>query len=183
MVLIVNEADRLQAPVRDALTQLLRNTPPKLRIVAAARADFQLGIDDLTTYGQGTVLGPMQLRFRVDETMALVRARFGALVDRDGAARLHELTEGWSLGLQLALSVMAAGEDPLAELAGIAGQCGATHAQLDNLMLSNLFEEDLELLIRISILDLLYPACAGRWCRPPTCVSGWRGCERQRCHP
>ena len=38
-------------------------------------------------------------------------ARHGAkvvVVDRDAAARLHELTEGWPLGLQLAISVMAA---------------------------------------------------------------------------
>ena len=39
-----------------------------------------------------------QLRFRLDETIELVRGRFGTRVDRDAAARLHELAEGWPLG-------------------------------------------------------------------------------------
>ena len=65
------------------------------------------------------------LRFRLDETIELVRGRFGARVDRDAAARLHELTEGWPLGLQLALSVMAAGADPRAAMSGDGGAAAA----------------------------------------------------------
>ena len=89
--------------------------------MVAARADCRLEIDDLVAYGTCTVVGPAQLRFQLDETLELVRARFGTRVDRDAAARLHELTEGWPLGLQLALSVMASGSDPQAEIAVMRG--------------------------------------------------------------
>ena len=39
----------------------------------------------------------------------LARDRLGAQFDHDAAARLHELTEGWPLGVQLAVSVIASG--------------------------------------------------------------------------
>ena len=57
VVLIVDEADRLPAASREALAYLLRNAPPNLRTVVAARPDCQLDIDDLIAYGQCVVLG------------------------------------------------------------------------------------------------------------------------------
>jgi LuxR family maltose regulon positive regulatory protein len=98
IMLIVDEADRLAEGTRDALAYLLRNAPSNLRAVVAARADCQLGLDDLVSYGMATLVGPAQLRFHLDETIELVRGRFGTRVDRDAAARLHELAEGWPLG-------------------------------------------------------------------------------------
>jgi LuxR family maltose regulon positive regulatory protein len=161
IVLIVDEADRLPELTRDALAYLLRNAPSNLRVIVAARADCQLGLDDLVSYGMATVVGAAQLRFHLDETIELVRARFGNRVDRDAAARLHELAEGWPLGLQLALSVMAAGSDPQSEIAAMAAQGGAVRDplrdQFVNLLLANLDPADVTFLTRISILDLLHP--------------------------
>jgi LuxR family maltose regulon positive regulatory protein len=157
IVLIVDEVDHLPEPAREALAYLLRNAPPNLRAVVAARADCRLEIDDLVAYGTCTAVGPQQLRFQLDETLELVRARFGTRVDRDAAARLHELTEGWPLGLQLALSVMASGSDPQTEIAVIAAQRGALRDQFVNLLLANLDPADVAFLTRISILDPLQP--------------------------
>ena len=96
------------APSRMRLLEyLLRNAPANLRVVVAARADSDLGIDDLIEYGQCIPVGASLLRFELAETIALVRNRLGAAFDVDTAARLHELTEGWPLGVQLALAVMA----------------------------------------------------------------------------
>ena len=155
LVLVVDEADRLPAESRDALAYLLRNAPPNLRAVVAARADSPLEIDDLVAYGKCTVIGPAQLRFELDETVELVRARFGALLDRDAAARLHELTEGWPLGLQLTLSVMEASHNPRAELSTMAAQQGALRDRLVGLLLANLDPADVDFLTRVAILDLL----------------------------
>ncbi|HSC64063.1 MAG TPA: LuxR C-terminal-related transcriptional regulator [Caldimonas sp.] len=156
VVLIVDEADRLPAATRDALAYLLRNAPANLRAVVAARADCRFDIDDLITYGAATRVGAADLAFRLDETLELVRERFGTRVDRDAAARLHELTEGWPLGLQLALSVMAAGGDPQAEVSVPATQAGVLHDRFVNLLLANLDAADVAFLTRISILDLLH---------------------------
>jgi LuxR family maltose regulon positive regulatory protein len=157
IVLVVDEADRLPEGTRDALAYLLRNAPPNLRAVVAARADCQLGIDDLVSYGMATLVGPAQLRFQLDETIELVRGRFGTRVDRDAAASLHELAEGWPLGLQLALSVMAAGSDPQAEISVIAAQGGALRERFVDLLLANLDPADVAFLTRIALLDPLHP--------------------------
>ncbi|HSW27720.1 MAG TPA: AAA family ATPase, partial [Burkholderiaceae bacterium] len=157
IVLIVDEADRLPEGTREALAYLLRNAPSNLRAVVAARADCQLGLDDLVSYGMATVVGPTQLRFELEETIELVRGRFGTRVDRDTAARLHELAEGWPLGLQLALSVMAAGSDPQAEISTMAAQGGALRGQFVTLLLNNLDPADVAFLTRIAVLDPLHP--------------------------
>ncbi len=157
IVLIVDEAERLPQATREALAYLLRNAPSNLRAVVAARADHHVDIDDLVTYGSCTVVGPAQLRFRLDETIELVRARFGARVDRDAAARLHELAEGWPLGLQLALSVMAAGSDPQAEASAMVQRGGALRDQFVDLLLTNLDPADAAFLTRIAILNPLHP--------------------------
>ncbi len=157
-VLIVDEADRLPEPTREALAYLLRNAPANLRAIVALRADAALGVDDLVSYGLATPIGPARLRFALDETLDLVRERFGTRVDRDAAARLHELAEGWPLGLQLALSVMAAGSDPQAEISVLAAHGGALRGQFVNLLLANLDPADVGFLTRIAILDHLHPA-------------------------
>ena len=161
VVLIVDEADRLPAASREALAYLLRNAPANLRAVVAARADCRLEIDDLITYGAATRIGAADLSFRLDETLELVRGRFGTRVDRDAAARLHELAEGWPLGLQLALSVMAAGGDPQAEISVPSTQAGVLHDRFVNLLLANLDAADVAFLTRISILDLLHAELCG----------------------
>src|SRR6478735_466109 len=161
VVLIVDEADRLPAASREALAYLLRNAPANLRAVVAARADCHFDIDDLITYGTATRIGATDLAFRLDETLELVRGRFGSRVDRDAAARLHELAEGWPLGLQLALSVMAAGGDPQAEVSVPSTQAGVLHDRFVNLLLANLDAADVAFLTRISILDLLHAELCG----------------------
>ena len=158
VVLIVDEADRLRPAARDALTYLLRNAPPNLRAIVAARTDCRFDIDDLVDYGECTRVSADLLRFRLDETTELVQARFGARVDRDAIARLHELTEGWPLGLQLALSVMATGTDPQTEVAALARDGSALHGHFVGLLLSNLATADVDFLTRIAILDELHPA-------------------------
>ncbi|HSB23851.1 MAG TPA: LuxR C-terminal-related transcriptional regulator, partial [Burkholderiaceae bacterium] len=162
IVLFVDEADRLPAATQEALAYLLRNAPSNLRAVVAARADHRLDIDDLVAYGSCTTVGPAQLRFRLEETIELVRARFGARVDRDAAARLHELAEGWPLGLQLALSVMGAGSDPQAEVSSMAQRGGALRDQFVQLLLANLDPADVAFLTRIAILDPLHPQLCRR---------------------
>jgi LuxR family maltose regulon positive regulatory protein len=157
IVLIVDEADRLPPESLEALGYLLRNAPPNLRAVVAARTECPLGIDDLVDYGQCTVIGASQLRFELGETIALMQSRLPAGVDVDVAAQLHDLTEGWPLGLQLALAVMSSGADPRAEIAALASGGGALRDQFVGVLLPNLDPDDLALLTRIAFVDHLHP--------------------------
>jgi len=157
VVLVVDEAERLPAASREALAYLLRNAPPNLRTVIASRPDCNLDIDDLIAYGQCVVVGPAMLRFRLEETLELIHGRFGASVDNDTAARLHALTEGWPLGLQLSLTVLARGTDARADVAGMSALGGQLREQFLAMLLANLDARDREFLTRIAILDHLHP--------------------------
>ena len=108
---MVDSAEQLPPASRETLTYLLHNAPANLRVEVAARGDHGLAVADLVTYGQCVVIGTTLLRFRLEETIGLARARFGTRIDADTAAQLHELTEGWPLGLQLALA--ATGQRPI----------------------------------------------------------------------
>ena len=103
------------------------------------------------------VIGPAALRFRLPETLELVRSRPGVRVDNDTAARLHDLTEGWPLGLQLALTVIARGVDAHADIAGMAALGGELHDHFVKLLLANLDPGDSDFLVHIAILDHLHP--------------------------
>jgi len=156
-VLFVDEADNLPEASREALVYLLRNAPANLRCVIAARPDFRLDIADLVTYGQCIEVGPAMLRFRLEESLELAHVQLNARIDNDTAARLHELTEGWPLGLQLALSAISAGAEPRAAVSGLTGRVGELREHLVGVLLSNLDPADVDFLARISILEHVHP--------------------------
>ncbi|MDR3098053.1 MAG: LuxR C-terminal-related transcriptional regulator [Paraburkholderia sp.] len=157
LVLIVDEAERLSPVGSAALLYLLHNAPANLRIVVAARSGFETAVDDLSAYGQCVCLGPEALRFRLDETLALVRRRFGERVDTDSCARLHELTDGWPLGLQLALAAMEKSGDPRGVIDAMQGQPGVEGEHLVSSLLARLAPEDLAFLTRLALVDMLHP--------------------------
>jgi len=157
IVLIIDEAERLPPASRKALAYLLRNAPSNLRTLIAARPDCHLDIDDLIAYGQCAEIGPAQLRFTLDDTLKLVHDRFGARVDRNATARLHALTEGWPLGLQLALTIVSRGADASAHVASLEALGGQLQGQLVRLLLADLEPADHAFLARIAILDPLHP--------------------------
>lgn len=155
VVLMVDEADRLPQAARESLAYLVRNAPANLRCVVAARTDCDLGLQDLVAYGQCVAVGAGQLRFGLDETLELVRSRSGVKFDRDEAARLHEMAEGWPLGLQLALAVMEASGGAALPRLDLHG--GALREELVGFLLRNLDPADLGFLTRVSALDHLHP--------------------------
>ncbi len=63
VVLIVEDADRLPSASRETLTYVMHNAPPNLRIVVASRPECDLGVADLTAYGQCALVGTETLRF------------------------------------------------------------------------------------------------------------------------
>ncbi|CAN0620683.1 LuxR family transcriptional regulator, maltose regulon positive regulatory protein [Burkholderia multivorans] len=157
-LLIVDEAERLPPGGMDALTYVLHNAPQNLRIVVAARRGLDHAGADLLAYGQCVLVGPEWLRFTLDETIALVAARFAQRVDADACARLFELTDGWPLGLQLAMAAMASGADPRRAVEALAARSGALRDHLVDLLLANLSGDDTAFLARISLVDLLHPS-------------------------
>jgi len=157
IVLIIDAADRLPAASRAALTYLCHNAPANLRVIVAARSGCDLGMADLKAYGQCAALGAHELRLRFEESMALIRARLGARLDADESARLHDLTEGWPLVLQLALTALARDPQPQSAIAAINAHSGELHGHLLDMLLANLDPDDAGFLERIAVVDELHP--------------------------
>ncbi|MDN7673117.1 LuxR C-terminal-related transcriptional regulator [Burkholderia oklahomensis] len=157
VLLIVDEADRLPDAGRRALTYVLHNAPQNLRIVAAARHGLDADIADLIAYGQCRLIGAEQLRFRLDETIALVGERIGARVDADACAQLFELCDGWPLGLQLALAVMGRAPDLRLSVEPAAAIPGALRDRLVGALIAKLSPDDDRFLTCISVADMLHP--------------------------
>lgn len=157
VVLIVDEVERLPPASRAALAYLLRNAPLNVRAFLAARPDGRLDIEDLVAYGQCVEIGTTQLRLSLDETLQAVRARLGARGDRDTAARLHALTEGWPLGLQLALTLVARNADAGAAMSSLGVAGTALQDELVSLLLAGMAPDDRDFLVRIAILEVLHP--------------------------
>jgi LuxR family maltose regulon positive regulatory protein len=157
IVLVVDDAERLNEATRELLIYLLHNAPSNLRIVVSARSDCKLGVDDLLAYGSCVAIGPSALRFTLDETLRLVEERFKGRVDCDAAARLHDVTEGWPLGLQLAITMLTKSSDPMSEIAAMVSGSYSLHHDLMYQMLAKLDTTDMDFLRRVAILDHLYP--------------------------
>lgn len=157
LVLIVDEAERLSPRNFAALTYLVHNLPANLRLVIGARGGIDAVVADLVDYGHGLMLGPETLRFSLDETLALVRERFGEKVDADCSARLQELTEGWPLGLQLALAAIPEGGDPLVAIKSLAADSGKGGEHLLGGLVAKLAADDVGFLTRIAVVDQFHP--------------------------
>jgi LuxR family maltose regulon positive regulatory protein len=157
LVLMVDEAERLTEPVQQILIYLMNNAPPNLRVVVAARSGLDEATADLCAYGDCLVVGAESLRFRLDETLELVRSRFGTRVDTDTGARIHESVEGWPLGLQLVLAALERGNDARAVVDAVSARGGNLQEQLLGGLLANLGDADAAFLTRLAHLDMLHP--------------------------
>ena len=154
-VLMLDEADRLPAATRQSLQYLLSNLPPNLQIVLAARGRLELQLADLVAHGQLSQIGPEALRFSLSETIAVLQARFAGRLDQDACARLHDITDGWPLGLQLAIATIEKGSDPREMLDRVTARTGDIRHYFVDSLIERLPEQLSAFLTRIAIVDRL----------------------------
>ena len=157
MVLIVDEVERLAARNFTSLVYLLHNLPPNLRVIIAGRSEISDAVADLTAYDACVSVGPEVLRFSLEETISFVRSRFGENVDADACARLHEITEGWPLGLQLALAAVEGWGDPRVAINIMLARNEGRSEQLVGGLLNHLAAEDVDFLVSVSLVDMVHP--------------------------
>jgi LuxR family maltose regulon positive regulatory protein len=157
-VLILDEVDRLPDSTESSLHYLLSSLPANTQIVLASRSRLDLPVADLLAHGQLTQIGTEGLRFSLSETLAVLQTRFGARLDADAGARLHDITGGWPLGLQLAIATIEKGSSPGEMLDRVSGRGGDIHRYFVESLFTQLPAEQIEFLTCISIVDRLSPA-------------------------
>jgi LuxR family maltose regulon positive regulatory protein len=159
IVLLLDEADRLpEATVRHCLAYLLHNAPANLRIIMASRGRLNLQVADLQARGFYVAIGTDALRLRVEETVAILSSRFGLRIDPDLCVRLHEATEGWSLGLQLAIASIEKSPSVVAAVEELSAGTGDIRRYFVDTLIAHLPAEQIEFLISIALLEMLHPS-------------------------
>ena len=157
-VLMLDDCHELPRSTLDnALNYLLHNAPPNLTVILASRRPIGLALSDLLAHGRYAHIDCEALRFTQLESIALLDARFGPRIDTDSSVRLHELTEGWPLGLQLVVSTIERSKDLHSAIARFSVQSGDIQRYFVESLVDGLAPELAEFLCEVSFVDALHP--------------------------
>ena len=88
--------------VLDAVAFLLDHQPPNLHLVLCTRGEPHLPLPRLRACGQLAELTVDDLRFTLDEAARFLEQAMALRLSPQGRRTLHDRTEGWVAGLQLA---------------------------------------------------------------------------------
>jgi LuxR family transcriptional regulator, maltose regulon positive regulatory protein len=109
VVLVLDDVHLLHNPhCRSALSVLADHVPGGSRLVLAGRADPPLRIARLRAEGRIAEIGPADLALTEAEAASLLREA-GVTLPRAEVAALHRRTEGWPVGLYLAVLYLREG--------------------------------------------------------------------------
>jgi LuxR family maltose regulon positive regulatory protein len=153
-IVMLDDAHRMpQAALSTMLSYLLNNSPPNLQFVIGTRRRLDLQLADLLASGQLASISAADLRLDADESREVLRARFGCRIGLDAAARIHGLSEGWPLGLQLAATAIESAPDQQAAIGQLSARRGDINRFFFESMLSRVSAEEAAFVVRISILE------------------------------
>ncbi len=145
------------ATVTNSLTYLLNNAPANLKIVMASRKTMDFPVAELLARGQFTSLDANALRLTLAETNTLLGARFGTRIDPDACAQLHQITEGWPLGLQLAIAKIEKSPNIRDAIAGCFVCSGDIRRFFVESLVERLSTREAHFLVCVSFVDALHP--------------------------
>ena len=94
-----------------ALGLLVEHRPPSLQLVLATRLDPQLRLHRMRSYGQLVELRDRDLSFSPEETKRFL-ASFDVELDEPDVDLVHDRSEGWAAGLQMAAISIVGSPDP-----------------------------------------------------------------------
>jgi len=146
--------------IHQSLTFLLEHLPAHVHIILATRVDPPLPLARFRVRGKLTELRTNPLRFTYQETCAFLKHSMGLTLSEADISTLHNKTEGWVAGLQLAALSLQDCIDPAASSHFIQTFNGTNRYILTYLteeVLRHNTEEMQNFLLMTSILDCLYP--------------------------
>jgi LuxR family maltose regulon positive regulatory protein len=159
MVVVFDNGERLAAAEAvEVLDYLLHNLPPNLRIVVGTRRPVHAETLDLLGQGLLRRVTAADLSFDLPETIRLLSTRLSNRTNADLCARLHDVTGGWPLGLQLAGAALERAGDPERAIEEFARSRDDATEHLFEGLVASLPNGLGEFLTRCSLLDSLHPS-------------------------
>jgi LuxR family maltose regulon positive regulatory protein len=150
--LVIDDLHELDSEAALAwLELLLTRLPSRLHVVLVTREEPALGLHRLRVAGELTELRGPELRFSLEETLAVLRAS-GLTLSDAAVVALHERTEGWPAGLRLAAISLTAHPDAERFVSEFSGSERAVAGYLLAEVLQRQPPEVRDLLLRTSIL-------------------------------
>jgi LuxR family maltose regulon positive regulatory protein len=161
VVLVLDDYHLIKAPpVHDSVGLLLHRLPPGLRMALATRADPPLPLARLRAGGQVAELRSGDLRFTLEETAAFLGETTELHIPASAIAELHERTEGWAAGVQLAALSLREHPDPNAFVRTFSGSHRYVLDYLTEEVLARQTNDVVSFLLDTSLLDRLCgPLC------------------------
>src|SRR5262245_39138113 len=137
LVLVLDGAEALTGvPAHRALQRLIELAPPNLEVAIAARREPPVAISRIRAAGELLELRLPDLSFDLDETHRLLDATVVPKPDPELVEALHERTEGWPVGLALAVRALHDAGDPASAVATF----GATNRHLADYLAEQIVE-------------------------------------------
>jgi LuxR family maltose regulon positive regulatory protein len=161
VVLVLDDYHLIEnAEIHDAIGLLVDRLPSTTQLVISTRSDPPLPLSRLRARGQLIEIRGGDLRFNVTEAGAFLNDVVGLDLEPDEIARLHERTEGWAAGLQLAGLSLRGREDHRQFIDSFAGDDQHIVEYLGFEVLDNEPSELREFMIQSSVLERLSgPLC------------------------
>ena len=162
VVLVLDDYHLIEnGEIHSAIALLVERLPPAAHLVISTRSDPPLPLSRLRARGQLTEIRGADLRFKVTEAGAFLNDVVGLDLEPDEIARLHERTEGWAAGLQLAGLSLRGREDHRQFIDSFAGDDQQIVDYLGFEVLDSEPAELREFMIQSSVLERLSgPLCA-----------------------
>lgn len=155
VLLVLDDADLLPTSSRtEVLSYLLGNAPANLHVALAARPTGALMACGALSTAKIARVTASDLRFRLDETLAVLSANLGAQCNPEAGIALHELTEGWPFGVQLAVAALHRSGD-------LEGLLRAATADIRRYFIDSVIDaqsaDTVHLLVRLGLFDVIHP--------------------------
>lgn len=158
VVLILDNFERSQESEQfDSLAYLIRNAPANLQIVVGVRTGTVFNLPEIVDQNISARISTAELAFKHDETLAVIAKCFGNKLSAEASARLHELSEGWPLGLQLVIATLKKSPDLNAATQAISASAGDIQRYFVENLIARLAPELSAFLTRLSIFDQVHP--------------------------
>lgn len=169
ITLILEEYDRItDQPVHDILAFLLLHAPSNLHLVLSTRSEPPLPFAYLRASDQLVEIDAENLRFGIEESRSFLADNCPVKLTARQTRTLHDATEGWVTGLQIAAFGLRGRSNPDELIARFSGSFRTVTEYLGQNVLPSLSPEAVAFLLRTSILRNL----SGSLCEHVSGISG-----------